>query len=43
MRLYNIHGNKKACSRDIATRFAKFEALQLLCSGARARIVHSKK
>ena len=34
MREYNLHGNRKACSRDIARRFAKFEALNLVCSGA---------
>lgn len=33
MRSYNIHGNRKACSRDIATKFAIIEQVRFLCSG----------
>ena len=32
MRNYNIHSNRMASSRDIATKFAQLEQLRLLCS-----------
>lgn len=33
MRDINLHSNRKASSRDIATRFAKVEAIRLLKEG----------
>ena len=33
MREYNVHSNRMASSRDIATKFAKLEQLRLICSG----------
>ena len=38
MKNYNFHTNRQACSRDIATRFAKVETLQLLCGSERLAI-----
>ena len=31
MREHNLHSNRMASSRDVATRFAIFEQLNLLC------------
>lgn len=30
VREYNLHGNRKACSRDIVSRFGRVETLQML-------------
>ena len=45
MREYNIHGNRKACSRDVVTRFARLEAIRLLKEGdgsGRNRYIQAK-
>ena len=38
MKSYNVHSNRRACSRDIATRFAKVEHLQFMCSTGRCSL-----
>jgi len=38
IRQFNLHGNRKAPSRDIAKRLITAEHLQLLCSGGTALI-----
>ena len=37
IRSYNVNGNKRASSRDIATRFAVVEHLRFICSGGVVR------
>ena len=37
MREYNLHGNRKASSRDIATRFAVVEQLRVICNNSSER------
>jgi len=37
LRSYNVHGNRRASSRDIATRFAVVEQLRFICSGGVVR------
>lgn len=37
LRSYNEHGNRRASSRDIATRFAVVEQLRFICSGGVVR------
>jgi len=35
MKTYNVHSNRMASSRDIATEFSTLEHLRLMCSAGR--------
>jgi len=37
LRSYNVYGNRRASSRDIATWFAVVEQLRFICSGGVVR------